>query len=79
MAMLALVILVSFVRLGAIWTDVTFFSIIVANFVLDIHWPEHSLFRVKVETLLIDLVIQACELSHHAVPHRMFGDMEERE
>ena len=35
MAMLALVILVSFVRLGAIWTDVTFFSIIVANFVLD--------------------------------------------
>ena len=65
MAMLALVIFVSFVRLGVIWTDVTFLSTIVVNFVLDIHWPEHSLFRVKVKTLLIDLVIQACELSHH--------------
>ena len=65
MAMLALVILVSFVRLGTIWTDVTFFSTIIANFVLDIHWPEHSLFRVKVEPLFVDLVIQAGELSHH--------------
>ena len=65
MAMLALVIFVSFIRLGAIWTDVTFLSTIVVNFVLDIHWPEHSLLRVKVEPLLVDLVIQAGELSHH--------------
>jgi len=63
--MLALVVLISFVRLWAIWTDVTFFPTIIANFVLDIHWPEHSPFRVKVETLLVDLVIQAGELSHH--------------
>ena len=57
MAILALVVLLSLVWLGAIWSNVTFFSTIVANFVLDIHWPEHSLFRVKVETLLVDLVI----------------------
>src|SRR6185312_9284520 len=48
------------------WRDVTFFSTIVACFVLDIFpWPEHSSFRVKVVTLLVDLVTQACELSHH--------------
>src|SRR6185437_1652604 len=28
-------------------------------------WPEHSSFGVKVKTLLVDLVIQAGELSHH--------------
>ena len=66
MAMLALVILLSFVRLGAIRGDVAFFSTIVACFVLDIFpWPEHSSFRVKVVTLLVYLIVQACELSHH--------------
>ena len=66
MAMLALVVLLSLVRLGTIWRDVTFFSTIVACFVLDIFpWPEHSSFGVKVATLLVYLVAQACELSHH--------------
>ena len=66
MAMFALVVLLSFVRLGAIGRDVTFLSTIIASFVLDIFpWPEHSSLRVKVVTLLVDLVTQACELSHH--------------
>ena len=66
MAMFAFVVLLSFVRLGAIGRDVAFFSTIIASFVLDISpWPEHSSFGVKVETLLVDLVIQAGELSHH--------------
>ena len=66
MAMFALVVFLSLVRLGAIGRYVAFFSTIVSSFVLDISpWPEHSSFRVKVETLLVDLVIQACELSHH--------------
>ena len=73
MAMLALVVLLSFVRLGAIWSNVTFFSTIVAIFVLDISpWPEHSSFRVKVETLIVDLIIQACELSHHESKFSIF-------
>ena len=60
MAMFAFVVLLSLVRLGAIWSNMTFFSTIVAIFVLDISsCPEHSSFRVKVETLLVDLVIQA--------------------
>ena len=66
MAMFALVVFLSLVRLGAIGRDMAFFSTIVASFVLDIFpWPEHSSFRVKVVTLLVYLVTQACELSHH--------------
>src|SRR6185503_7681833 len=42
---------------GEMWP---FFSTIIASFVPDISpWPEHSSFGVKVETLLVDLVIQA--------------------
>ena len=64
--MFALVVLLSLVRLGTIGRDVTFFSTILACFVLDIlPWPEHSSFGVKVVTLLVYLVAQACELSHH--------------
>ena len=39
---------------------------ILANFALRISpWPEHLSFRVKIVTPLVDLVAQACELSHH--------------
>ena len=73
MAMLALVVLLSLVRLGAIWRDVSFFCTIIASFVLDIFpWPEHSSFRVKVVTLLVYLVAQACELSHHESKFSIF-------
>ena len=66
MAMFAFVILLSLVRLGAIGRDVSFFPTIVACLILVISpWSEHSSFGVKVETLLVDLGIQAGELSHH--------------
>ena len=51
MAMLVLAFFLSFVRLGAIWRDVTLFSTIVASFALGISpWPEHLSFRVKILT-----------------------------
>ena len=56
-----------------------FFSTIIASFVLDISpWPEHSSFGVKVETLLVDLVIQACELSHHESINVLDTDIQAR-
>ena len=66
MAIVALAFFLSFVWLGAIWRVVTLFSTIVASFALGISsWPEHFSFRVKIVTPLVDLVAQACELSHH--------------
>jgi len=66
MAMLALALILSLVGLGAIWRDVSFFSIIVVCFVLVVSsWSEYPSFGVKVVTLLVDLVAQACEISHH--------------